>query len=71
MVSEARKRANKKWSKENLTVVGCKVTREKAARFKESCAALGVVPYQILLRAVDNTIAEAGIQSDNEKRAGE
>lgn len=65
-MTEARRRATNKWAKENMTVVGCKVTKEKAQLFRESCAALGTVPNQILLQAVNNTIAEAGI-----KKAGE
>lgn len=58
-MTEARRRANAKWSRANMTVVGCKVTKEKAQIFKDSCAALGVVPNRILLQAVDDTIAEA------------
>ena len=30
MVTEARKRANAKWDKENMVVLACKVTRETA-----------------------------------------
>ena len=61
-MTEARKKANVKWDKENMTVVGCRVTRSKAEEFKAACKTLGVVPNQILLRTVDNTIAEAAIK---------
>lgn len=59
MVADAQKRASRKWAKENMTVLGCKVTKTKASQFKEACQKLGVVPNQILLRAVDNVIKEA------------
>ena len=61
-MTEARKKASQKWDKANMTVVGCKLTKEKAQLFREACAALGAVPNRILLQAVDNTIAEAGIK---------
>ena len=32
MVTEARKRANAKWDKENMTIIGCKVKKDYAAR---------------------------------------
>ena len=64
-MTESRKKANIKWDKANMTVVGCRITRTKAQEFKEACAALGVVPNQILLKAVENTIAEAGILKYN------
>ena len=34
MVTEARKRANAKWDKENMVVLACKVKRETAEQFK-------------------------------------
>lgn len=59
-MDEARKRANKKWDKENMTVIGCKVTKEKAQAFKNACAALGLVPNQILKKTIEDTIKKAG-----------
>lgn len=59
-MTEARKKANVKWDKENMTVVGCRVTRSKAEEFKAACKTLGVVPNQILKQAVDETIKKAG-----------
>ena len=41
MVTEARKRANAKWDKENMVVLACKVKRETAEQFKAACAAQG------------------------------
>ena len=65
-MTESRKKANIKWDKANMTVVGCRITRTKAQEFKEACAALGTVPNQILQEAVNRIIAEA-----EKKKAGE
>ena len=42
-----------------MTVVGCKVTREKATQFKEACVKLNTVPNAVLLKAVNETIEKA------------
>lgn len=34
-ISKARRAANDRWDKENMTTLGCKVKREDAAAFKE------------------------------------
>lgn len=62
MVSDAQKTASRKWSKENMATLGCKVTKAKAAQFKDACQKLGIVPNQVLLRAVDDTIKQAECQ---------
>ena len=59
-MDEARKRANKKWDKENMTIIGCRVTKAKAQEFKAACAALGLVPNQILKQTIEETIKKAG-----------
>ena len=46
MVTEARKRANAKWDKENMVVLACKVKRETAEQFKAACAAQGTRPMR-------------------------
>ena len=62
MVSDSQKRASKKWSKENMTVLGCKVTKAKASKFKEACQKLDIIPNQVLLQAVDETIKKSESQ---------
>ena len=52
MVTEARKRANAKWDKENMVVLACKVKRETAEQFKAACAAQGTTSNAVLQRAV-------------------
>lgn len=59
MVSEAQKAAIAKWSKNNMTSLGCRVTKAKAAKFKEACQKLGLVPNQVILKAVNDTIERA------------
>lgn len=52
MVTEARKRANAKWDKENMVVLACKVKRETAEQFKAACAAQGTTSNAVLQQAV-------------------
>lgn len=52
MVTEARKRANAKWDKENMVVLACKVKREMAEQFKAACAAQGTTSNAVLQQAV-------------------
>ncbi len=52
MVTEARKRANAKWDKENMVVLACKVKRETAEQFKAACAAQGTTTNAVLQQAV-------------------
>ena len=58
-MNEARKRANAKWDKENMTTRACRVTKIRAQAFKEACAALGTLPSRVFQEAIDRTIAEA------------
>lgn len=58
-VSEAQKRANKKYDSEKMTYVGCKISKEKASRFKSACAELGTTQYAVLKEAVEYTIEKA------------
>ena len=58
-ISESRKNANRKWDKENMTQVACRLTKKKAALFKEACQKMGTVPNRVLLNAIDETIKKA------------
>lgn len=57
--SESQKRANQKWDKEHLTIVGCRITKEKAELFKQSCRILDTVPNKVIMQTVDETIKKA------------
>ena len=58
-LTQAQKDARKKWDKENMTVVACRLTKKKAALFKEACHEIGLSPNRVLLNTVDQTIKEA------------
>ena len=57
-VSEARKRANYTWDAKNMTNLACRVTKEKAKKFREACKAAGTNSNAVLLATVDKFIAE-------------
>ena len=63
MPTQAQKNARDKWDKQNMTSVTCKVTKEKAAQFREACAKLDTVPNQVLKKAIDETIKKAEDQA--------
>ena len=62
-VSEARKKANAKWDKENMTIIGCKVRKDYAARFREACAAARTTPNAVLKQAADAFMEAQGQQT--------
>ena len=55
-LSEARKTANAKWDKENMSTLACKVKKEEAAAFKEHCAKQGKTSNTVLKEFVLETI---------------
>ena len=55
-VSDAQKNAARKWDQANMTRLACKVTREKAARFKRICEKRGTNPNAVLLAYVNKYI---------------
>lgn len=57
-LSEARKAANAKWDKKNMTTLGCKVKRETAIKFKEYASKQGKTANTILKEYVDECIKD-------------
>lgn len=57
-VSEAHKRANAKWDKENLTIVAAKLRKEKAALFKEIAYRNNTTPNELLRSFINKYIEE-------------
>lgn len=55
-LSQARKNANAKWDKENMTTLGCKVKRTEAAAFKAYAQAQGKTSNTILKEYVQECI---------------
>ena len=61
--SESQKRASIKWDKENMSVLGCKVKKEQAEKFKAYCESMGKTSNAVLRDYVLGCI--------DEKEAGE
>lgn len=53
-ISESRKKANTKWDKENMTILGCRVKKDYAAKFKAVCLSVGTTPNAVLKAAADD-----------------
>lgn len=51
-ISDSRRRANAKWDKANMTVIGCKVRREQAEEFKAECLRRGTTINAVFLAAM-------------------
>lgn len=51
-VSEAKRKANQKWDAENMTVIGCKVRKDVAERFKAECKRRGTTVNAVFLQAM-------------------
>ena len=64
-VSEAQRRANNKWAAANMTVLGCKMRKDEAERFKALCRQERTSPNAVFKRAVVSFIEE------HEKKDGE
>ena len=68
MVTEARKRANAKWDKENMTIIGCKVKKDYAARFRAACVAIPQRYHNslvnVLKQAADDFLKEHPVDED-------
>lgn len=54
MVSDAKKKANAKWDKANMMILGCRVRRGFAADFRAACAAAGTTPNAVLKQAAED-----------------
>lgn len=59
-------KAKREWDREHLTVVGCRIKKDKAEVFRQACKQLGTVPNQVLMKAVDETIEKAGLSDGDQ-----
>ena len=76
MVTEAKKRSNAKWDRENMTMLGCKVRKTKADEFKAACKLSGTTPNAVFRKAMDEFLEEfyrgaEGRQEAADKAEGE
>ena len=53
MLSDAKKKANAKWDKAHMMILGCKVRKDFAAQFREACTAAGTTPNAVLKQAAE------------------
>ena len=52
-LTDAKRRANNKYIKENMTTLGCKMRRDYAEEFKSACRMAGKTPNAIFKAAAD------------------
>lgn len=52
-MSEAQRRANRKWANANITNLSCKVRKDKAEAFKAACYANDTSPNAVLVAAMN------------------
>lgn len=71
MVTEAKKRSNAKWDKENMTMLGCKVRKTKADEFKAACKLSGTTPNAVFRRAMDDFLADFYRDSESRQKAAD
>jgi len=57
-VSEAKKRANKKYQAKNIASLACRVKKEQAEKFKTYCAEIGKTSNAVLRDYVFDCIGE-------------
>jgi hypothetical protein len=57
-LTDSKRRANNKYIAEHMTVLGCKVRKEDAEKFKKACAAKNTTPNEQFKKVVKAFIAE-------------
>ncbi len=63
-LSESKRKANNKWDAANMTVLGCKVRRERAEQFKAACKRSGTSPNAVFMAAMETFMAAHGEAGD-------
>jgi hypothetical protein len=53
-ISEAKKKSNQKWDKENMTNLAIRVRRTYADQIKKAAADAGTTPATIMRKAIDD-----------------
>lgn len=60
MLTEKQKKSRNKWDAANMTVLGCKVRRDRAEQFKAACKKNGTSPNAIFMAAMEKFMGEHG-----------
>ncbi|MBQ9535232.1 MAG: hypothetical protein IJU78_05275 [Clostridia bacterium] len=58
-VSEMQKKARNKWDAANMTVLGCKIRKDKAERFKAACMEAGTTVNAVFTAAMDSFLEQS------------
>ena len=56
-ISEKKKASNRKWDKDNMTIIGCRIRKEEAERIKRYAAEHGTNVNALLLEYVRGLLA--------------
>lgn len=64
-LTDAKRKANNKYIKENMTVLGCKVRKDKAEVFKTICKESGTTPNAVFTEAMNAFLIKHGISINN------
>ena len=67
MLTENQKKSRNKWDAANMTVLGCKVRRDRAEQFKAACKKNGTSPNAIFLAAIEKFMEEYGEAGEDTK----
>ncbi len=59
-MSESKRKANNKWDAANMTVLGCKIRKDKADEFKAACKRDGTSPNAVFSAAIKKFMEEHG-----------
>ena len=57
-ISEAKKKSNYKWDKENMSNLSIRLRRSYAEQIKAACKDRGITPSSIMRQAVDEFMRE-------------
>lgn len=60
MPTENQKKYRNKWDAANMTVLGCKVRKDKAEAFKAACKAAGTTPNAVFTAAINDFMRRGG-----------
>lgn len=52
-LTEAKRRANNKYIAEHMTVLGCKIRKNDAEKFKQACITAGTTPNAVFRKAIE------------------
>lgn len=66
--TDAQKRARNNYESAHYTVIGCKVRKEYAARFRTACAAMNTTPAAVFKAAADALLKQYEHNDDSASR---